>query len=125
MRCCGLVVLASALVWPQVASAQSFSFGFGYRGYYPAYRGYYYPAPAYGPYYYPGYVYPPPATYMPATVVPAESPASHARVTVILPDDHAELIIQGRKMHSVGKVRTFSSQALQPGKEYTYTITMN
>jgi uncharacterized protein (TIGR03000 family) len=124
-RCALLIATLMLLLLPSLASAQVFSFGFGFRGYYPGYRGYYYGGPVYGAYYAPGYVYPPPVTYVPAPVVTGEPAGNPARVTVLLPDANAELLIQGQHMNSVGKVRTFSSQALQPGREYTYNLIMH
>lgn len=126
LRCSLFIATLAVLLMPSLALAQVFRFGIGIGGYYPGYRGYYYGGPVYGAYY-PGYAYayPPPVTYVPAPVVAAEPAGSPARVTVLLPDAHAELLIQGQHMNSVGKVRTFSSQALQPGREYTYSLTMH
>jgi uncharacterized protein (TIGR03000 family) len=139
MRFAYLTALLAVLVAPSLASAQFFGFGFGapvgkrgfvsfgYRGGYWGRPYYYAPVPV-------AYVYPAPTTVVvtpppppPAAIVatPAATAATGqtARITVVLPDPNAELIIQGQRMNLVGRTRTFNSQVLDPDKNYSYTIT--
>jgi len=136
MRYAYLAALAAVFLVPNFASAQFFGFGFGvpvghrgfvsfgYRGGYWGHPYYYAPAPV-------TYVYPAPTTVVvtpppPAAVVAtpaATTTGQTARITVLLADPNAELLIQGQRMNLAGRTRTFNSQVLDPGKNYSYTIT--
>lgn len=113
--------LLAVLAIPGFASAQFVSFGFGVRGGYGpyGYRGYYAPGVVVA-YPGPGYV-----------VVPASPPPViiennnlKARITVLMPDPNAELFVQNQPMRTIGSIRTFSTQELQPGNRYSYNLTM-
>ena len=120
------LMIASLLVVaavPGLASAQFVGFSFGVRGGYGpyGYRGYYAPGVAVA------YPYPS-ATYVvvPATPPPVVVDNSNfkARITVLLPDQNAELFVQNQPMRMSGRVREFTTQELQVGKRYSYTLTM-
>ena len=120
--------------------APFWGFGLGYPffgGYglgYPYYGGYGYYSSAYpysNSYYYdPSPVVPydggtlgtvaPPADAYPMINPSAADPYAH--VTVRVPAD-AQVWVQNALMNSNGPVREFESPALQPGTQYTYTIT--
>ena len=130
----GAMVLAVA----QTSQAQvvvGVGVGFGgprYAGYgryygYPGYYGYY--PRAYGvAVYQPVYVMPVAPVYSAApaySVVPsAATPANSATVQVLVPDANAEVWMEGQKMPSNGSAtRVYASPALEPGKNYTYSVT--
>jgi uncharacterized protein (TIGR03000 family) len=42
----------------------------------------------------------------------------------MVPDPNAELLIQGQRMSVTGNSRVFISPDLEPGRTYTYTVTL-
>jgi uncharacterized protein (TIGR03000 family) len=113
--------LLALVAVPGYASAQYVGFGFGFRGGYGpyGYRGYYAPGVVVA-YPGPGYVVVPSSP--PPVVV--DNSNYKARITVLLPDQNAELFVQNQPMRSLGRIREFSTQELQVGKRYSYNITM-
>jgi uncharacterized protein (TIGR03000 family) len=92
------------------------SAGGGY-GYAPAY-GYSYPSYGYAA---PGYYDVVPSAYAaPAYAAPAS--AQPVTMTVVVPKGDAEVIINDTATTSTGTERVFESPALEPGKNYKYTI---
>lgn len=100
-------------------------YGYGY-GYYPGYSysydypNYSYDYPSYG--YYDNY----PRTssyYEPMNGGYSMSP-NRARLEIMVPDPNAELLIQGQRMTVAGNQRVFVSPDLEPGRTYTYTLTL-
>lgn len=136
MRFVYLTAVAAVLMVPNLASAQFFGFGvgvplghrsfvsFGYRGGYYGYPYYYAPAPVTYVYPAPTVVVSPPATLVQPAPAAVITSGQKAQITVVVSDPSAELLIQGQRMSSAGSVRTFNSQDLEPGKTYSYSLTV-
>lgn len=103
----------------------------GHGGYY--YPGYYYPSDYYYAYYAPNYYSYPPTTYIyprptsayPPTSMPSAPKAlaaNQAKIQVVLPDPEAQVLFDGVKTSSLGRIRFFDPPALESGYTYTYKI---
>lgn len=113
--------LLAVVALPGLASAQFVGFSFGVRGGYGpyGYRGYYAPGVTLA------YPYPAPSyVVVPAPVAVETVNSLKARITVLVPDQNAEIYIQDQRMNLIGRVREFFTQELQVGKKYSYTLTM-
>jgi len=110
--------------------------GSGYYGSgYPSYGsgGYAYSQPGYGGTMYSNPSYMSGGTYMGSSDMSGSvyqagyagmNMSNIARLDIIVPDDSAELTIQGQKVGGMGRHRMFVSPSLEQGKEYTYTISV-
>lgn len=108
------------------SSPRFYGSGYGY-GSYPRYG--YSSGYGYDPYYSSGSYYGPynygsPTSYA-TQPGPVQSPAgaNQAQLQVILPDANAEVALNGEKIPSSGRDRTFVSPPLQAGQQYSYTVT--
>jgi len=109
-----------------------------YGGGYPSYGGYSYDYPSYGGTVYstPSYGYSSSPSYMggsydmsggsiyQAGYGSSMNMANVVRLEIIVPDDNAELMIQGQRVGGTGRHRSFVSPPLEPNKEYTYEISI-
>jgi uncharacterized protein (TIGR03000 family) len=105
-------------------------YGYGWPGYYSSPGYYSYDYPSY--YSYPSYGYDESYPRISGYFDPSMSGSSsgmavnpnQVRLEVMVPDPNATLLIQGQPMSAIGSRRVFVSPDLQPGRSYTYTITL-
>jgi uncharacterized protein (TIGR03000 family) len=108
-----------------------FGFGFGwgwgwgfdpwlFNGFYwgPRYYDYYYPYPTF--FYDGGYAY---GTTIGLPQTDVAQGANGTMVEVFVPDEEAQIWVDGRKTTSNGLHRVFASPPLEPGRTYSYTVT--
>lgn len=124
----GLTALASS----GDAHAQGLGYGYGARGYSPYYGGGYgYGYGGYGnvPYYQsygygtvPGGYYSGEQPMRQAFYYGAETAPPYATVTIVVPTADAQLWFGETAMAQQGMVRVFRSPALEPGKNFSYTL---
>jgi uncharacterized protein (TIGR03000 family) len=106
--------------WPYYYSSPSY-YAYDYPTYY-AYPSYAYPSTAYSDSYSrPSAYYDALASAAPTS--PTISPY-RAKLELMVPDSNAQIIVEGQRMDGLGSRRFFVSPDLDPGKNYSYTITM-
>jgi uncharacterized protein (TIGR03000 family) len=122
----GLGYAAGSWGWPGYGYG-GYGYGYPYYSYdYPSYYSYDYPS--YYGYNYPsydnGYGYPRTSSYYEPNGGGSYMSPNRARLEIMVPDPNATLLIQGQPMSVTGNQRVFTSPDLEPGREYTYTITL-